>query len=70
MKPISARVTGRDYLKISHYLKEFRISLSDFIRRAVAYEFKRLESLSQEEKIQEINDNVEWNRAKDAMSNK
>lgn len=70
MKPISARVTGNDYLKISYYLKEFRISLSDFIRRAIANEFKRMESLSKENKIKEISDNVEWNRVKHSISNK
>ena len=70
MKPISARVTGRDFSRIQYYLREFRLSISDFIRKAVIHEIKRLKSLSPEEKMDEINDNVEWNRSRYSMFNK
>ena len=62
MKPISARVTVHDYRVICQILKEFRLFISDFIRKAVLHEIRRMRSLSPEEKMEEINDNVEWNR--------
>jgi hypothetical protein len=70
MKTIGARVTGRDYSKIQFYLKEFRLNISDFIRKSVIHEIQRLKSLTPEEKKEEINDNVEWNRSKYFMSSK
>jgi DNA-binding transcriptional regulator YbjK len=70
MKPISARVTEHDHVVIEGIVKEFHITNSELIRNAVLREIRRLKSLTSEEKIAEINENLEWERAKKSMFDK
>lgn len=63
-KPVSTRITYPDFYTLKGLCKEFRISVSDLIRKAIYSEVMRLRNLSDEERMDEINDNVHWNNTK------
>lgn len=66
-KVLSAKVTHRDYFNVKNICKEFRINVSGFMRNAIYYELDRLKNLTKEEKLEEINDNVQWNNTKKSI---
>lgn len=66
-KPVSCRITMRDFFRIKELAKEYRTSISDIFRGAIYREMERLKILSKEERVAEISDNVEWNRSKHFM---
>lgn len=57
---LGTKVTIGDYINVKNICKEFRIKVSDFLRSAIYNEIQRLKNLSEEEKKQEINSNVQW----------
>ena len=63
-KVLGTKVTIGDYINVKNLCKEFRIKVSDFLRSAIYNEIQRLKSLSEEERKQEIDDNVQWNLSK------
>jgi len=68
MRPIACRVSWNDFKRLQQLCKEFRISTSEFLRKALYIEMERLKNLSDEDRIAEIDDNVDWNRSKYLMS--
>ena len=66
-KVLSTKATHRDYFNVKNICKEFRMNTSTFLRGAIYHEIERLKSLSEEEKIEKINDNITWNRTKHNM---
>lgn len=68
MRPIACRISWHDFRRLQQLCKEFRISTSEFLRKAICLEMERLLNLSDEERINEIDDNVDWNRSKYLMN--
>lgn len=66
-KTVACRISFKDFFKIKDFTKEYRTTISEIFRRGIYREMERLKNLSKEERIAEINDNVEWNHSKHLM---